>query len=269
MTSGKQQSWFQSIFFRKQRPSGFKLVHFIIPVYNKEDSLPKNIQWLSYFLESRLKENYEIVLSDDGSTDASFGIAKKLEKSLPNMRVVGYPDNRGRGYAVKFAGQTCQGTHIIFADLDFPQTTSLEKILEMFALLKENQVVIGSRFHPESRTERIWLRSVVSCVYRLFVRVLFPRLKIHDPDIGFKGFQRPSFEKISLLSRMDRWSWDLEVMAIARRNNLLVAEIPISWNERHEKRTSSVRLFRDSWEEFLGMLRIKKGLLKGIYDFKD
>lgn len=219
------------------------------------------------FLKSHMKEDYEIILSNDGSTDRSLRIAQALEKSLPRLRIVSYPHNQGRGYAVKFAARICNGNIIIFADLDFPQTTRLEKILEMLAQLEENQIVIGSRFLSESKTKRILLRDVVGRAYRFFVRVFFPELKIKDPDVGFKGFHQSSFAKINQVSKMNRWPWDLEVMVIAQKNNLKIAEIPIDWNEMHEKGASSVKLFQACWEEFFGMLQIKRNLKKGFYSF--
>jgi hypothetical protein len=97
------------------------------------------------------------------------------------------------------------------------------------------------------------------------VRLLFPRLKIKDPDAGFKGFDLAQLQKMCGVSRMDRWSWDLEVLAVARANGLSIAEIPIDWNERHAARVSSVKLVRDAWEEFSGMWKIRRNLKKGVY----
>lgn len=245
------------------------MIHFIIPLYNKEDILEKNINCLNEFLKSHLKQEYEIVLSNDGSRDNTLEIAQSLEKSLPLVRVVGYSPNRGRGYAVKYAARSCSGNYVIFADLDFPQTTSLGRILEMIDSLKKNQVVIGSRFLPKSVTKRFLRRRFVSRAYRLLVKLFFPWIKIKDPDIGFKGFQTSSFLRINKLSQMDRWSWDLEVLIIARKNHLRINEIPIDWNEKYNKYTSSVKIFKDSWEEFSGMIRIKRNLKKGYYEFKD
>lgn len=245
------------------------MIHFIIPLYNKEDTLEKNITDLNKFLESRLIQGYEIVLSDDGSRDSTLEIAQSLEKSFPQIRVVGYSLNQGRGYAIKYAARSCSGNYIIFADLDFPQTTSLERMLEMIDYLKTNQVVIGSRFHPESETKRILIRSLISRAYRLFVKLLFPQIKIKDPDIGFKGFQAQSFSKINKLSQLNRWSWDLEVLVIAQKNHLRIAEIPIDWNEKHNRYVSSVKIFKDSLEEFLGLFQIERNLKKGYYEFKE
>jgi len=245
------------------------LIHFIIPLYNKENTLSKNINHLNEFLKLYLKQKYEIILSDDGSTDNTLAVAQSLEESLPRVRVVGYSCNRGRGYAIKYAAKSTKGKYIIFADLDFPQTTSLTRILEMADSLKKNQVVIGSRFLPESSTKRFLTRSLVSRAHRLLLKLIFPWVGIKDPDVGFKGFQTSSFHRINKLSKMNRWSWDLEVIVIAQKNHLRMVEIPIDWNEKHTSYTSAVNIFRASLEELKGMLQIKKSLKKSYYEFKN
>jgi hypothetical protein len=133
--------------------------------------------------------------------------------------------------------------------------------------LAKAPVVIGSRFHPESRTERRWRRNLIGKAHRLTVRRFFPGLDVSDPDMGFKGFRQPEFARLNRLSRMDRWSWDLEVLVIARRNGLRIEEMPIDWQEKFEGYSTSVHLLRDSREEFRGMLAIRRNVRKGLYDY--
>jgi hypothetical protein len=133
--------------------------------------------------------------------------------------------------------------------------------------LAEAPVVIGSRFHPDSRTVRRWRRNLVGKAHRLAVRRFFPGLKVSDPDMGFKGFRQPELGRLNHLSRMNRWSWDLEVLVIARRNGLRIEEMPIDWQEKFEGYSTSVNLLRDSREELRGMLAIRKNLRNGLYDF--
>lgn len=243
------------------------MIHFVVPFYNNEKNLENNILILSKFLAQHVKENYEIVLSNDGSEDRSLEIAQKLSDSIPRVRLVSYSPNRGRGFAVKHAARSCQGKFLIYTDVDFPQTTRLEHILPMLDCLRRNQIVIGSRFLKGSRTQRIWLRKVVGIVHRLMIKTIFFGLRVRDPDVGFKGFVLPTLKRMIALSRMDRWSWDLEMLVVARRNGLSMAEIPIDWNEKHEQYVSSVRLLKDAWEELVGMIRIKRNLVKRLYDF--
>jgi len=241
------------------------MIHFVVPFYNNESNLEVNVRALYQFLDANLGDGFELVLCDDGSTDRSAEVAGALERSLSQIRPVGYSPNRGRGFAVRFAAETCRGEFLIYADLDFPKTTELGHILEMMRSLQDNQVVVGSRFLRESETRRIWRRRAVSWAYRLLVRLFFPKLKIKDPDAGFKGFRLDGLKLMNRLSCEDRWSWDLEMLIIARANGLAVAEIPINWDERHDRYVSSVNIFRDGWEELTGMFRIRKNLKRGLY----
>jgi glycosyltransferase involved in cell wall biosynthesis len=241
------------------------MIHFVVPYFNNEKNLEENVLALYLFLEQNLGGGFELILCNDGSTDRSAEIAAALGRSCPLIRLVGYMPNRGRGFAVRFAAETCPGEYLVFSDLDFPRTTGLEHILDMIRSLEDNQVVVGSRFLRQSRTRRILRRRAVSRAYRLLVRLLYPQLGIKDPDAGFKGFRLDSLKSMNRLSREDRWSWDLEMLAIARANGFAIAEIPINWDERHEGYVSSVHLFRDGWEEWTGMLRIRKNLKRGFY----
>ncbi len=244
-------------------------LHYIVPVFNAEKTLQKNIRILDDFLSSRLKDAYEIVVCDDGSADRTPALAQELSVSRPHVRTIGYSVNRGRGYAIRYAAETCSGRFLIYSDLDFPQTTKLDRILEMLQRLEDYPIVVGSRFLPESRTRRIRGRQMISRAHRRLVGLFFSRLAASDPDMGFKGFQRETFRRLAPLSRMDRWSWDLEFLVIARRNGFGIAEFPVDWEEKHEDYVTSVNLFRDSWEELLGLFKIRKNLARGLYNLAD
>ncbi len=246
-----------------------KFLHYIVPIFNAEKILKTNIAILDDFLSAHLRDTYEIVLCDDGSADRTPALARELAESKPRIRAVGYSVNRGRGYAIRYASETCFGRFLVYSDLDFPQTTELDRIPEMLGLLENYSIVVGSRFLPGSRTRRIRGRQAVSRAHRLLVRLFFPRLGVSDPDMGFKGFEREVFLTIAPLSRMDRWSWDLEFLVIARRNGIGIAELPVDWEEKHEGYVTTVNLFRDSREEFLGLFQIRKNLARGHYDFAD
>lgn len=241
------------------------MLHYVVPFYNNEAILDGNARALHAVLSRDFPGAFELVLCDDGSTDGSSGAARTLATALPALRVVGYPENRGRGYAVRFAAATCAGERLIFSDLDLPQTSDLGLVRKLDAALGAAPVVVGSRFLGDSATRRQWLRGFVGRSHRLFVRATLPRLDVRDPDAGFKGFDLPWLKKASAVCREDRWSWDMEILTVARANGLAIREIPIDWNERHEGHATSVRLVRDAWEEFTGMRRIRRNLRRGFY----
>ena len=241
------------------------MLHFVVPFYNNERTLIDNAAAVLSALERDLAGAFELVLCDDGSTDASLAAAKAFAASRSSVRVVGYAPNRGRGYAVRFAALACAGDKLIFADLDLPQTTCLSHIRIMAERLSRDPVVIGSRFLRASTTKRRFLRGAVGRAHRLAFRLSFPGFKVSDPDAGFKGFDLAWLKRMCRVSRENRWSWDMEVLAIARANGLPVVEIPVDWNERHGGYTTSVKIVRDAWEEFTGLRRIRRNLRRGLY----
>jgi dolichyl-phosphate beta-glucosyltransferase len=241
------------------------LLHYVVPFYNNEAGLAGNVRALRAVLSRDFPGEFELILCDDGSTDGSAGIARALAAEFPATRLVGYPENRGRGHAVRFAAATCGGERLIFSDLDLPRTTDLALIRKLDAALASGPVVVGSRFLSGSSTRRQWLRGLVGRAHRLFVRAILPRLDVRDPDAGFKGFDLGWLKKASAVCREDRWSWDMEILSVARANGLPILEIPIDWNERHEAYATSVNLVRDAWEEFTGMRRIRRNLRRGLY----
>ena len=241
------------------------MLHFVVPFYNNESILAGNARALHAVLSRDFPGAFELVLCDDGSADGSLGAARALAAELPSVRVVGYPVNRGRGHAVRYAAATCGGERLIFSDLDLPQTTDLALIARLAAALDRDRVVVGSRFLGGSKTRRQRIRGLVGRAHRVFVRALLPRLGVRDPDAGFKGFDLGWLKKASAVCREDRWSWDMEILAVARANGLSILEIPIDWNERHEAYATTVRLVRAAWEEFTGMRRIRRNLRRGLY----
>jgi glycosyltransferase involved in cell wall biosynthesis len=241
------------------------LLRYVVPFYNSEATLAPNVRALHSVLVRDFPGAFELVLCDDGSTDGSRGAAYGLAAELPAVRVVGYPENRGRGYAVRFAAASCEGERLIFSDLDLPRTTDLGLIRALAAALETVPVVVGSRFVAGSSARRQPVRGLVGRAHRLAVRVLLPALGVRDPDAGFKGFDLPWLKRASAVCREDRWSWDMEILAAARANGLPILEIPIDWNERHDAYATSVNLLGAAWEEFTGMRRIRRDLKRGLY----
>lgn len=241
------------------------MIHFVIPLYNKSTALIDNFWRIENFIKLHLTDKYEIILCDDGSTDDTLSQAKKLAHTNSRIRVLGYKKNRGRGFAIKFAGDTCQGDCLIYFDLDFPKTTDLAKLIEMIKHLKGNDIVIGSRFLTDSKTLRFPLRAFISKIYRCLVQLILPELKINDIDVGFKGFRTACFKEVNLHSKIDRWAWDLEFLTIARFKGMKIKEFPIDWNEKYDGYASVINIFKDSLEEFCGILNVR---IRSLRKFK-
>lgn len=226
------------------------MISYILPVYNEADKLEKNVNELKDFLDS-LDGNYEIIISEDGSTDGSDRIAERLSRNEKIVHV--HSDERlGKGGSLKNAAPRVRGNHVIFMDADL--ATDLKHLKDIIRFLREYDVVIGSRYLKESRASRTLKRFSLSKVYHLFVRLFFPGLKLTDTKCGFKGFRKDVFVNLNKQVRNNGWSWDLEFLVKARKQGLRIREIPVSWKEGE---TTKINLFRDSISQFFEIIIIK------------
>jgi len=225
----------------------------VIPIYNEGERLEKSIQKLVEHVDM-LKKDYEIILSDDGSTDNSLETIKKLSKSNSRINYLHNKENLGRGNALKKACKAIKGSKVIFMDADTPLVADLTVMNEMLGCLDSHDVVIASRFLPESKTKRKIHRGIMSKTYRFLVRLFFPALMVSDTDVGFKGFKKSVFVKINKHIKSNGWSWDLEFMLESRKRKYTIKEIPLMWCEEGK---SSVNILRDSFAQLFSIFTLK------------
>lgn len=226
------------------------MISFILPVYNEADRLERNVARVKNHLDS-LGISYEIIIAEDGSTDGSEGVAARLAKSGDVVHLH-HKERLGRGGALKRAGLIAGGEYIIYMDIDL--AADVRHIGDMLRHLKRYDIVTGSRYHKGSVAERSLQRLVLSKAYHFMVRLVFPSLRLSDTECGFKGFRRGVFILLNRSVRNSGWSWDLEFLVRARRTNLNIREMPVTWREC---RTTRVNIIRDSMSQFLEIFRIK------------
>ncbi|MBI4158714.1 glycosyltransferase [Candidatus Woesearchaeota archaeon] len=203
------------------------MISFVLPVYNSSLIIKENVEILKKFLYEHKIKNYEIVIINDGSIDDTAAIAK----SLDDVKLVEYEKNVGKSYALKYSSNFVKGEYVIFMDVDLPSQMDLTAIKNIIAELKNFDIVIGSRYLPDSHVKRKKFRLFLSKMYRITLVVLFPNLKISDTDFGMKGFRKKEFVILNGLIQDDRWSWDLEMIIIAKKKNMQIKEIPVVWEE--------------------------------------
>lgn len=228
------------------------MISFVIPVFNGSKILKENIAILTDYLNKNSIKDYEIILVDDGSTDNTVEIAKKL--SNKRIRLIGYSKNRGKGFALKHSSEFVKGETVIFMDLDIPSQTDLNIIKKMIGSLKEDDLVIGSRYLEMSNVKRKRIRLFLSKVYRLSIDILFPSLSISDTDFGLKAFRTDVFNNLNSLIKDDRWSWDLEMLLLAKNKRLRIKELPVSWQEKGE---STFGIFKGPLEQLVSTLKVR------------
>ncbi len=234
------------------------LISIIVPAYNEEKRIGKTLEAISEYFQSRA-DSYEIVVVDDGSHDETKSVVENM--ALPNLRLVSYDANRGKGYAVNFGVKAAQGKWILFTDAD--NSTPIAEFDRLWRWTDSHQVIIGSRYLKGSHIAiRQGLpRILLGRLGNLLVQTLILP-GVHDSQCGFKLFSRQAAEVIFALQIVWRWGFDMEILRIAKERGYRIKEVAITWLNDEQSKIQSSRVFAKT---FLELLAIKKNSLLGRY----
>lgn len=227
-------------------------ISIVIPVYNEERRIVPTLEKITNYF-GRCQENYEIIVVDDGSTDATVPVVEKFLQQNNRLKLLKNSANCGKGKTVQTGVLNSQGRWIYFTDADL--STPIEEI-ELF--LKEIQnvdIVIGSRSLRESQIvihEPLY-REILGKAFCAVVRWLcVPGFQ--DTQCGAKMFQREAALKIFPLLKIHRFAFDVEILYLAQKFQFKVKEIPIQWYYSSDTR---VRTFKDGFWMLLDLLKIR------------
>ncbi len=219
----------------------------VLPVYDEAHALEATLAELVPRLE-RLGKSFEIVCVDDGSTDGSWEILKRLAAADERVRIDRLPENRGKGAAVRKGMLAAEGELVVFMDADL--STPLDEMAGFLGALESGyEVVIGNRRAPGSEITRHqpWIRETLGRGFTVLTRLLLAP-GVHDFTCGFKGFHRDAARKIFARSSLNGWAFDAELVVIAHSLGLKLAQVPVAW---HDEEGTKVRIL----QAVLGSLR--------------
>jgi glycosyltransferase involved in cell wall biosynthesis len=209
----------------------------VIPAYNEEDRLGTT---LDQVLAHPRLQGAQLVVVDDGSTDGTIGVSLDRLRDRPDAHTLASPSNKGKGAAIRKGVAVARGHKILFMDADL--ATSLDAVEPLLDRLDAADVVIGSRRMVGSTvTGRSRHREVMHRAFSGPARQM-TGVGVSDPQCGFKGFRAEIAPELFRASRLDGFSFDVELLLIARRLGLRVEEIPVRWTAVEG---SKVRLLRD------------------------
>ncbi len=233
----------------------------VVPVYNETHRLAEGLRQILAFMDAS-SLRCELVLIDDGSAD---GTAAQVEAAIAgrnDARLLRLPRNRGKGAAVKEGMLAARGEVRLFTDIDL-SVPIVEAEPFVAKIRAGSDVVIGTRKVEASNVEvyQPKYRRMLGEVFRQFTLRLFtPTLS--DITCGFKAFSASAAQKVFAPSVIERWSFDAEILFLALRYGMRVAEVPVTWRNNPE---TKVRLAVDLPRSLLELLRIRWNWLVGRY----
>jgi glycosyltransferase involved in cell wall biosynthesis len=220
-----------------------KEVSVVIPAFNESRIIGRNIRTLDGFLKENFRP-YEIVVSEDGSTDGTDRILHSLSQTNHNITHLHSKERLGKGRALNKALLASSGRSIFMMDADFP--VGLECIIRMVGYLERKDIVIGSRMMKRSVIRRSLSRSLASLFYNTLVRLLF-HTGVRDHQCGVKAFRREVLSEILPHMRSNNFFWDTEFLVNAKGCGYRILEVPIEWKDRGSGK-SKVSVPRDGLE---------------------
>lgn len=231
----------------------------VIPAHNEENRLPQTLGQVVDFLGNQPFTS-EVIVVENASHDRTFQVASAFAQVYPICRVLREP-KRGKGNAVRTGLLAARGQYCMFADADFSMPVSeIPRFLPPHATA---DITIASREAPGAvRYNEPFQRHLSGRVFNTLIRALvLPDLQ--DTQCGFKCFRAAVAQDLAAHQTLGGWSFDVELLAIARLRGYSIAELPISWYFNPE---SKVSLLRDSWRMFLDLLIIRRNIRQGGYD---
>jgi dolichyl-phosphate beta-glucosyltransferase len=199
-------------------------------------------------------EEYEVIVVDDGSSDDTHALAVEQAQGWPQLTVLRFEQNRGKGAAVREGMLQARGEHRLFTDADL--STPLDELPGLRAKLQgATKVAIGSRGLAESQIEvhQQKRRELMGRTYNKLFQLLVLR-GIHDSQCGFKVFTADAAVALFEPLRTMRFGFDAEVLVRAKACGWRIAEVPVRWRHVEASRVNSVR---DSSRMLWDLLRLR------------
>jgi len=218
----------------------------ILPAYNEGHIIKETLDRVDNVVR-QTGLGYEIVVVDDGSVDDTMVWARNYANNNGHVKVVGYRRNVGKGYAIKTGFQSAKGDAVIFLDSDLD--IDPQSILRYFKALIQGDIVIGSKWHPQSNAEIPLVRRVLSHAFNILVRLL-TGVRLRDTQTGLKAVRKKALERVFSRLTVKRYAFDAELLAVANIYGLKIVEMPV------DIRMNGLFNPKEVWRMFVDLLGI-------------
>ncbi|MDA1334446.1 MAG: glycosyltransferase family 2 protein [bacterium] len=235
----------------------------IIPAYKEEKRLSKSFTMFVDYLSAQPFE-WELIIVVDGSPDKTGEVAKKLAQNNPSVRVIDRKDNHGKGYTVREGLLAANGDIRLFADAD--NSTDINHFDKMKSLFENGaDVVICSRDAKDAAgasqaVKQPILKRTLGNLGNLYIQIMAV-WGIWDTQCGFKAFSAKAAEDIFSVSKIDRWGFDVETLALARHFKYKIEIVPAYWINDTASTVTLSGYLKVLWETLL----VRWWLLTGGY----
>lgn len=246
------------------------LLTIVIPNYNESENVKRGvIQEVVGFLKSQ-NITWEIIISDDGSTDDSLSIIEKsiIDKKIRILKNL----HAGKPFALRSAINQAKGEYILFTDMD--QSTPISELPKLLAYINKGyNVVIGSR--GAKRSDSSLTRQIASIIF-LTIRRLILLPQIMDTQCGFKliktSLAKKIFSEMRIFSRENNaigWkvtAYDVEMLHLAKKLGERIKEVRVVWKNEDTSLGKSRNFIKESYEMLFEIVRVRVNDVLGKYD---
>lgn len=235
----------------------------IIPAYNEEKRIKKTLESTSSYLKHQ-PYSYEIIVVNDGAKDKTAEVVNSYIEKIPNLRLIDRKQNMGKGYSVKEGMLAARGRIRLFTDADNSTDISHFELMRRY-FDDGHDVVIGSRDSKDAKgakqaTTQPWHKQLLGNAGNLFIQLMAVR-GVWDTQAGFKAFRDHAAEKIFSVTKNNRWAFDVEALALARKFGYKMAIVPLNWINDPDSRVSLL-----AYVKFLfDVIKIRWNLIRGKY----
>jgi glycosyltransferase involved in cell wall biosynthesis len=226
-------------------------VDVVVPVRDEAHVLERSIDRLRSFLERHAGYEWTITIAENGSTDGTRDVARRLCAVDARLRFLSL-DLPGRGRALRQAWTTSAAGVVCYVDVD--HSTSLDDLPRLIdpVAVGSCDLAVASRRLPASRVRRSWRRQVISDGYNILLRLMLD-VRFSDAQTGCKALSRRAVTEL-LDDIVDQsWFLDTELLVLAERRGYRILDVPVTWTEDDDSR---VRIIPTAIEDVRGMFRL-------------
>lgn len=230
------------------------MISLVIPAYNEEQRLRPFLRSIAEYSKQHSSEISEVIVVDDGSTDATKAVAREAGADIAGFRLIEQSPNQGKGAAVRAGVMAATGEYVVFMDAD--GATAITELPKMIAALDGYDIAIGSRWLAGSVMERhSALRSFSGYMNRAYMR-LFGFGEI-DTMCGFKGYKTSVAKDLFGDLEEQRWLFDTEIAYRSLQRGYSIHNFPIEWESKDGSKLTTTTLITSALSILPLIIRIR------------